>query len=158
MVTKTMKSTYLLPILTALLIVLFYLGLPGLKTVPLPQGRDRRMGRRDALFITLLTLVYAVVAFWNLGDSCAPQTVRSLDGESAVIDLGSEKTVSRVQFYTGIGQGSYTFEFSADGEHWQYASAFEQGHADLLKWQEPELSAAADTAVRYVRITGSGPA
>lgn len=158
MVTKTMKSTYLLPVLTALLIVLFYLGLPGLKTVPLPQARDRRMSRRDALFITLLTLVYAVVAFWNLGDNRAPQTVRSLDGESALIDLGSQETVYRVQFYTGIGQGSYTFEFSPDGENWLAAGTFEQGHAALLKWQELDLSGLPQSPVRYLRITGSGPA
>ena len=158
MVTKTMKSTYLLPILTALLIVLFFLGLPGLKTVSLPQARDRHMGRRDALFITLLTLLYAAVAFWNLGDSRAPQTVRSLDGESALIDLGGQETVSRVQFYTGIGQGSYTFEFSPDGESWLAAGTFEQSHAALLKWQELELSDAPRSPVRYLRITGSGPA
>ena len=153
-----MKITYLLPILTALLIILFYLGLPDLKTVPLPRARDRRMTRRDALFVTLLTLIYAGVAFWNLGDTRAPQTVRSLDGESALIDLGGEETVSRVQIYTGIGQGSYTFELSPDGETWLAAASFEQGHAALLKWQELDLSSAPQTTARYLRITGSGPA
>ena len=153
-----MKITYLLPILTTLLIILFYLGLPDLKTVPLPRARDRRMTRRDALFVTLLTLIYAGVAFWNLGDTRAPQTVRSLDGESALIDLGGEETVSRVQIYTGIGQGSYTFELSPDGETWLAAASFEQGHAALLKWQELDLSSAPQTTVRYLRITGSGPA
>ena len=153
-----MKITYLLPILTALLIILFYLGLPDLKTVPLPRARDRRMTRRDVLFITLLTLIYAGVAFWNLGDTRAPQTVRSLDGESALIDLGGEETVSRVQIYTGIGQGSYTFELSPDGETWLAAASFEQGHAALLKWQELDLSSAPQTTARYLRITGSGPA
>ena len=110
-----MKTTYFFPIITALLIVLFYLGLPDLKRIPLPQSREKRFDRRDALLVALLTLIYAAVAFWNLGDTQAPQTVRSLDGQSAVIDLGGEENVSRVQFYTGIGQGSYTFEFSADG-------------------------------------------
>ena len=153
-----MKITYLLPILTALLIILFYLGLPDLKTVPLPRARDRRMTRRDALFVTLLTLIYAGVAFWNLGDTRAPQTVRSLDGESALIDLGGEETVSRVQIYAGIGQGSYTFELSPDGETWLAAASFEQGHAALLKWKELDLSSAPQTTVRYLRITGSGPA
>ena len=153
-----MKITYLFPIAAALLIVLFYLGLPDLKTIPLPGDGGKDLSRRDALPLTLITLVYALVAFWNLGDAQAPQTVRSLDNESALIELDGETPIARMLIYTGIGQGSYTFEFSADGEHWQYASAFEQGHADLLKWQEPELSAAADTAVRYVRITGSGPA
>ena len=153
-----MKTTYLFPIITALLIVLFYLGLPDLKRIPLPQSREKRFDRRDALLVALLTLIYAAVAFWNLGDTQAPQTVRSLDGQSAVIDLGGEENVSRVQFYTGIGQGSYTFEFSPDGETWLPASSFEQGHAALLKWQELDLSSAPQTPVRYLRISGYGPA
>ena len=124
-----MKTTYFFPVITALLIVLFYLGLPDLKRIPLPHSPDRRPDRRDALLVTLLTLTYAAVAFGNLGDTQAPQTVRSLDGESAVIDLGGEESVSRVQFYTGIGQGSYTFAFSPDGEIWLPAASFEIGRA-----------------------------
>ena len=153
-----MKTTYFFPVITALLIVLFYLGLPDLKRIPLPYSPDRRPDRRDALPVTLLTLIYAAVAFGNLGDTQAPQTVRSLDGESAVIDLGGEESVSRVQFYTGIGQGSYTFAFSPDGETWLPAASFEQGHAALLKWQELDLSSAPQTPVRYLRISGYGPA
>ena len=153
-----MKTTYFFPVITALLIVLFYLGLPDLKRIPLPHSPDRRPDRRDALPVTLLTLIYAAVAFGNLGDTQAPQTVRSLDGESAVIDLGGEESVSRVQFYTGIGQGSYTFAFSPDGETWLPAASFEQGHAALLKWQELDLSSAPQTPVRYLRISGYGPA
>ena len=153
-----MKTTYFFPVITALLIVLFYLGLPDLKRIPLPHSPDRRPDRRDALLVTLLTLTYAAVAFGNLGDTQAPQTVRSLDGESAVIDLGGEESVSRVQFYTGIGQGSYTFAFSPDGETWLPAASFEQGHAALLKWQELDLSSAPQTPVRYLRISGYGPA
>ena len=153
-----MKTTYFFPVITALLIVLFYLGLPDLKRIPLPHSPDRRPDRRDALLVTLLTLIYAAVAFGNLGDTQAPQTVRSLDGESTVIDLGGEEGVSRVQFYTGIGQGSYTFAFSPDGETWLPAASFEQGHAALLKWQELDLSSAPQTPVRYLRISGYGPA
>ena len=153
-----MKTTTFFPIITALLIVLFYLGLPDLKRIPLPQSREKGFDRRDALLVALLTLIYAAVAFWNLGDPQAPQTVRSLDGQSAVIDLGGEENVSRVQFYTGIGQGSYSFEFSADGETWLPASSFEQGHAALLKWQELDLSSAPQTPVRFLRISGYGPA
>ena len=153
-----MKPVYLLPILTAALIVLFYLGLPELKTSPLPGEGDKRLSRRDGLPLTLLTLVYALAAFWNLGDTRAPQTVRSLDGESAVVDLGGGHTVSRVLLYTGIGQGGYTFEFSPDGERWLPAADFQQGHASLLKWQELDLSQAPETPVRCIRITGSGGA
>lgn len=156
-----MKITYLFPITAALLILLFYLGLPDLKNLPqkedfLPQGSH--WTRRDSLFLSLLTLVYAAVAFSNLGDMQAPQTVRSLDGESAVVTLDGEYSIDRAMIYTGIGQGSYTFEYSADGEKWYGAAYFEQGHAALLKWQELDLEDAPNMAVRYVRICGTGAA
>ena len=52
-----MKITTFFPIITALLIVLFYLGLPDLKRIPLPQSREKRFDRRDALIVALLTLI-----------------------------------------------------------------------------------------------------
>ena len=97
-----MKITYLFPIAAALLIVLFYLGLPDLKTIPLPGDGGKDLSRRDALPLTLITLVYALVAFWNLGDTQAPQTVRSLDNESALIELDGETPIARMLIYTGI--------------------------------------------------------
>ena len=110
-----MKTTYFFPVITALLIVLFYLGLPDLKRIPLPHSPDRRPDRRDALLVTLLTLIYAAVAFGNLGDTQAPQTVRSLDGESAVIDLGGEESVSRVQFTPASARAAIPLHFPRTG-------------------------------------------
>ena len=100
-----MKITYLFPIAAALLIVLFYLGLPDLKTIPLPGDGGKDLSRRDALPLTLITLVYALVAFWNLGDTQAPQTVRSLDNESALIELDGETPIARMLIYTGMRIG-----------------------------------------------------
>ena len=46
-----MTITYLLPILAALLIVLFYMGLPSLKECPLKRAEpaERKMKRGDWL-------------------------------------------------------------------------------------------------------------
>ena len=150
-----MKTTYLLPIALTVLIVLFFAGLPALQVCPPPQKlADGRRGWRSHWFILLLTLVYTVVAFVHLGDTRAPQSFRRLNSEYAVLELDEPAPIGRVMLYTGIVQGSYTIEFSADGETWLPAASYEQGHASLLKWEEPDLSAAPGDPVRAVRVTG----
>ena len=150
-----MKATYLLPLALTVLIVIFFAGLPALQLCPPPKKlADDRRGWRSHWFILALTLVYCVVAFANLGDLRAPQSFRQLRSEYADIELESPSPIGRVMFYTGIVQGSYSIEFSPDGETWIPAASYEQGHASLLKWEEPDLANAPREPMRAVRITG----
>ena len=151
-----MNPTYLLPIAAAICIMIFYCFLPPLKTCRLPAAQGGT--RRDRLFIVILTLAYALVAFWGLGDTAAPQTVRGFAGDCAVLELSEPSPIAEGVIYTGIGQGSYSFEFSPDGEDWLPAASYEQGHAALLKWQRLDLAGAPTGAMRYVRVTGWGGA
>ncbi|MBQ6466196.1 MAG: phospholipid carrier-dependent glycosyltransferase [Oscillospiraceae bacterium] len=149
-----MKSSYLFPILAALLIVLFYLGLPELKTCALPPAeRGRRGGPREGAFLALLTLAYAALAFFRLGDAQAPQSFRAFEGDSLTLELAEPAPVGGLTLYTGVVPGSYIFELSPDGEVWLPAGEYSQGYADLLKWQTPALTA-PELPVRYLRVTG----
>ncbi len=153
-----MKSSYIFSILAALLIVLFYLGLPELRVCALPAaGEKKRGGWREHAAILVITLLYAAAAFFHLGSMSAPKTYRSLDGESLTLELRESAVVSEAVFYTGIGTGSYSFELSEDGEAWLPAGDFEQIYSSLLKWQTLEL-AAPGTPVRFLRVSGSGAA
>ncbi len=150
-----MKATYLLPIALTVLIVIFFAGLPALQVCPPPKRiADDRRSWRSHWFILALTLVYTLVAFVNLGDTRAPQSFRQLDNEYADIELANPSPIGRVMLYTGIVQGSYTIQFSQDGETWIPAANYEQGHASLLKWEEPELFAVPEGDVRTVRVIG----
>lgn len=150
-----MKATYLLPIALAVLIVIFFAGLPALQICPPPKKlADDKRGWRSHRFILLLTFVYTVVAFVNLGDLRAPQSFRQLDNEYADVELAEPSPIGRVMLYTGIVQGSYTLQFSPDGETWIPAANYEQGHASLLKWEEPELFAVPEGPMCAVRVIG----
>ncbi len=150
-----MKTISLLPIALIMLIVVFFVGLPALQVCPhVKKVEDGRRGWRSHCFILALTLVYTLVAFVNLGDTRAPQTFRRFDGESAVLELESPAPVGRVMLYTGIVQGGYTLDFSFDGMSWFSAASYEQNHASLLKWEEPDLSSAPQDPVYALRITG----
>lgn len=150
-----MKATYLLPIFTVILIVIFFTGLPALQVCPPPKKlEEEKGGWRRHWFILALTLVYTVVAFVNLGDTRAPQTHADFDNQYTVLTLAEPSPLGRVMVYAGIVQGSYDVEFSADGETWLPAVSLEQGHVDILKWRELDLSGAPTGVMRAVKITG----
>ncbi len=126
------------------------------------------MEKKDALPLILLVIVYAVVAFWNLGSMEAPQSFYSFSGENnmVVIDLGEKKEISGVMYYSGLYPGDYDLAYSVNGSNWftfkdEEATADENGnindaamhqsYADLFKWQYASTGDGV-FAARYIRI------
>ena len=77
-----------------------------------PSGRNYvplRVNKRDAAVMAVMTLVYLALALFNLGSFDVPQTEWSGRGtrDGFIIDLGAEKQVSRITFYSGLGKGTY---------------------------------------------------
>ena len=152
------------PLGTALLIALFFLWLPDLRRCPLPtlgretprakrpaaaqSERETRLTRADALPILLITLLYAAAAFFNLGDRAAPQSFAPMRGQSAVLTLPEGACPSALMLYCGVGHGEYTIDYSPDGLNWEPATAFSQGHVEVLKWH----TLSPDTETRPVAI------
>ena len=142
-----MTITYLLPILAALLIVLFYMGLPSLKECPLKRAEpaERKMKRGDWLAAAVIALCYAVVA---------QNPYVFSPNESVTVELESAMPISKLRMFCGINVGNYYIECSEDGENWNYAGEFAQNYVAVLKWKEVELSDTVTTEpVRYLRIT-----
>ncbi len=114
--------------------------------------------KKDALPIAVITLVYAVIAFLNLGIFTNPQTFWRLEGVSktATIDLGENTDISRLMYYTGIWEGEYTFETSEDGFTFTQRSNLAQPHSDVFKWLYSKDKDMKN--VRYLRISAEkGP-
>ena len=113
-----------------------------------------RMEKKDALPLLLLTAVYAVTAFWSLGDTSAPQSFLNLKpGEAVTFSTQETVSLGRVEYYTGLWTGSYELEFSSDGVNWENVE-LKQEYAKLFYWLEPELPEGELTA-RYFRLTAS---
>ena len=153
-------SRYILPVTTAVLLLLFFVGLPDLKEAPvLPfegMRRRKRIDRLDVLFMAVITLVFGIVDFTHLGSRSAPETfVRPVD-ESAVITFDEPCTPAEIDFYTGVGYGEFAFELTADGENYFTAASFLLDAGDVLRWQK--LSAANTGEVTGGRIAGTGTA
>ena len=149
-------ADYSMPIAAALLLAVFFLSLPDLKTTPLPDGDKKRrvLTRADALIMALITLVYGAVAFYRLGDTKAPQSFENMENNYAVIELPDEE-IYHLSFYTGIGIGSYQIDYSADGEHFEYLTSFTQSHADDLKWHNVVFDSLLHGGVIHIFGTGN---
>ena len=151
-----MKITYLMPAGLAVLLILFFFALPNLKhcTLPAQSGCVRRIDRADALIMAVISLVYAALAFTGLGNTKSPESFAALENSSAVVELNGDEYPSRIMLFSGVGEGSYSIEFSADGIVWEHMLDYEQNYVSVLKWNE--VYPASFTTPRYVRITGSG--
>ncbi|MDR3209882.1 MAG: phospholipid carrier-dependent glycosyltransferase [Oscillospiraceae bacterium] len=121
------------------------------------------MGKRDALPLAVLLVVFLVADFWGLGGFTNPQTFYQFSdiGTPAVLSLPQTEHVSKIMYYTGLYTGHYRLEFSADGEIWaeapsadesRHPTAMPQTHADLFKWIYADMPEGGFDA-RYLRIT-----
>ena len=131
------------------------------------EDAGMRLKRKDYLIMAVVTAVYSVVAFVNLGATEAPETAwtSTLAGESVVFDLG-ETNEFNMTYYGGICNSSFTVSFSEDGEVWteEKLAIYDQGEIFRWLWYTPvergdngkftrlESGYPVQTA-RYIRIT-----
>lgn len=124
------------------------------ETARLTYPRTRfPMERRDLFPLLLITLVYAAVAFWGLGDHTDPQTFCSFAdrGRYVVVELPEDTAISRVMYYTGLYTGNYYLQYSDDGENYTDESVLSQKYSEIYKWQNAKLKEENKSA-KYIRI------
>ncbi|MEG1858661.1 MAG: phospholipid carrier-dependent glycosyltransferase, partial [Pseudoflavonifractor sp.] len=134
------------------------------------------MERKDALPLLLLTAVYALTAFWNLGSLTNPQSFCHLTrGSTATFSFTEEVTLTGLMYYPGLNTGEYDIQVSPDGTLWYglwaetgedgsvashywaditgYAPGFAlpQHYVDLYKWLE--ITPTDSIRAKYVRLT-----
>ena len=145
---------YFLPLLTVLLLLVYFMTLPDLNRCLLPgkggRARSRALSRRDALPILLITGLYACTAFFRLGGMRDPQSFVPMAGQVAVMELPEGSDPSSIMLYPGVGMGSYDLSYSENGQEYFSVFSFTQDHIAVLKWTAitPETS----LRPRYIRI------
>lgn len=132
------------------------------------DGKSHPMERKDLLPLLIILAVYAIVAFTNLGSTKDPQSFYTFEGDndSVVIDLGEQKEISSIMYYSGLYPGDYDLYYSSNGSNWVRLrdanaqpdangdvndAAMHQSYADLFKWQYASIG---DTSIstRFIRI------
>ena len=150
-------TRYSLPILTVLLLTLFFLSLPDLRSCALtdPDKTRHRLGRADAVIMAVIMLLYALVAFWKLGNTESPESFVNMENRTESIELDiSSGTVTHLMVYEGVGIGSYSITYS-DGSATYDIAELTQSHADVLKWHDVAINYYLTGGTIYISGTGN---
>jgi hypothetical protein len=83
--------------------------------------------RWDWLVMAALTLVYAAVAFTNLGAHEIAQTYYTMEtGDEISVMFAQPEDIATIKYYTSFGTGKRSFQYSLDGEAYtQYIGEIE---------------------------------
>lgn len=125
----------------------------------LEQGEEEAANKRftplDWLSMSAITLLYAVVAFYNLGSMKEPETFwKPVSTLSFYVDLGKSQTIERINGFSGIGEGKYKLEFGEDTpDNWKNPLIIETKYTTVFKWIVQPVHFSA----RYVKVTVDKP-
>ncbi len=154
--------TIIFPLAAALYVLLWFCRWTWIHRLGDPEDApapDWSLRRNDWLALGIITAVYAVVAFAGLGVDRAPQSfLHYEDGNYyALVDLGEEREITRLQYYPGLVTADYTLEVSTDGETWKEqlkedgTSGMTQSYGELFRWCDASLDP-ENGPIRYIRI------
>ncbi|MGO4345977.1 phospholipid carrier-dependent glycosyltransferase [Paenibacillus sp. MCAF9] len=115
------------------------------------KQENERLVRKDWIWMGAITLIYAVVALFQLGEMKGPTTAwqPSTVGQSFYVDLGEVKQLDRINSFGGVGTGKYKYEFSQNGTDWDNLMEIDSSHVAVFTWN----SQPAALAARYVKLT-----
>ncbi|MUT67657.1 phospholipid carrier-dependent glycosyltransferase [Paenibacillus sp. NEAU-GSW1] len=107
--------------------------------------------KKDWLAMSAITLIYAVVALFNLGSTHTLSSgwTPGKVGQSFYVDFGEEVQLERMNSFGGTREGKYKLEFGVAPDGWNKPVEYEQKGGDSLKWVIHKL----DERARYVKIT-----
>lgn len=96
------------------------------------------MTKRDWILMSVITVLYAVIAFTNLGSTKAPQTYwrSTVSDNTVILDLGEDKTFN-ILYYGGIHNidSDFSVNVSSDGITWSVENGADMSVGNCFKWQ-----------------------
>ena len=97
---------YLWVILTGILLALFYAGLPEINEKTAIKGKLGRLTGKDLILMAVITVIFAFVDFWNLGNTNSPETFADLSGRTAEISFSESVKPDTITYFSGTGTGT----------------------------------------------------
>lgn len=123
------------------------------KSVIHPTSKLGKIVKVDLIAIAVITIVYAVVAFMNLGNKQAPETGYSVVTEGEIVlDFGQNVEIKKIWDFLGYQNNpKYVVSSSTDGTNWQevYADATPWDAGSVFCWNGTD----ATISGQYLKIT-----
>jgi dolichyl-phosphate-mannose-protein mannosyltransferase len=124
---------------------------------PLPGGFKawkNPIDRKDKWIMLLISIIYAVVAYVNLGSFTTPETQTYMENP-VILQLEKSTHISDIRYYAGIGEGTIEFEYSSDGLNYTPVKT-EEGKDAVIEYQNSNMyvyrSTKTDIEASYIRI------
>ena len=116
-----------------------------------PSCGRLRLGLRDWMTIGVASIIYAGLAFINLGSPVAPQNgwVSTSAEEQIVFAVGADEPFSLV-YYAGISYNPFSIAVSADGEQWSEDFPCDMRQDLCFRWQYATKSEERDGKVVFL--------
>lgn len=109
-----------------------------------------KLGKTDIIIMVIISLLYMIISLPNLGSLKAPETswkpVKA--GESFIIDLGVDKTVSRLYYYGGLGKGTYSILY--EDETGNFKPLTELIKKDIFIWKYVNINNVNTSKIKVV--------
>lgn len=111
----------------------------------------RKITKKDVILMLIITLVYAIISFINLGTFTNPQTFWETEqiGDSVAFKLEQGATdISNIRYYCGVKFGEYDIYFSYDGIN--YSNPLSLATDKVFAWHDFGITGNFE----YVKIVG----
>lgn len=102
--------------------------------VVIPSGKSEKLDKKDRLLMWVITLIYALVAFINLGTLSFPVSVYHSEGETVTVSLQGANAVATAWINANVECG--TVRFTSDGGD---ETECEIAEGDMFAWSEQDL-------------------
>lgn len=106
---------------------------------------------KNHIVIILITLIYTIVSFINLGSITNPQTFWTVDNSNEFVDYqidGGENSLSKIRFYIGRQSGSYSVFVSGNDNAYKFLCKIGEGFE--FSWNDIEVQSENITNIRII--------
>lgn len=115
------------------------------------EVESTKITKKDVILMLIITLIYAIVSFINLGTATNPQTFWKTEYAGDYITFKIEQgntNVSNIRYYSGADFGDYSLYVSYDGIN--YASPIRISTQKVFAWAEFGLAGDFE----YIKLVG----
>ncbi len=96
-----------------------------------------KLDKKDWIIMSVMTLVYMIIALYNLGEMTAPETFwkPASSGESFVVTFDKKYNLSRIGYHDNIGDGKYTVQALDPEGNFVTIGTMSQDVYNVFRWQ-----------------------
>lgn len=109
--------------------------------------------KKDKIIMTIITLIYAVFSFINLGSFTNPQTFWKSEyyNDTVILELEKESKISYIRYFTGNTTDKYYISFSNDKIN--YSDIYEVNPEYAYHWYDFNFNSNVD--YKYIKIVSA---